>query len=74
MVLWNLMIIGLCIAFLPIWRQAITWTSAELLFIGPSGTNVSDILNMIWSNFHFKELIWKCHIPNIDHIIQVLVC
>ena len=28
----------------PIWNQAIIWTNAELLSIGPLGTNFDDIL------------------------------
>ena len=28
----------------PIWRQAITWTSAELLTIRPQGTYFNEIL------------------------------
>ena len=36
-------------------RQAITWTNAGLLLIGPLGTNLSDILIKIHT-FSFMEM------------------
>ena len=27
----------------PVWHQAITWTNADFLSIGPLGTNLSEI-------------------------------
>ena len=39
--------------FSPIRRQAIIYTNAELLLIGPSGTNVSEILIKM-QNFSMK--------------------
>ena len=35
-------------------RQAINWTNAEMLLIGPLGTNFSDIL-IVTESFSFKE-------------------
>ena len=42
----------------PIRRQAIIWTNAGLLSIGPSGTNISEILIKI-QNFSFKKMHLK---------------
>ena len=39
-------------------HQAIIWTNAGLLLIGPSGKNVSDILIEIHT-FSFKKMHWK---------------
>ena len=39
-------------------RQAIFWTNAEILLIGPLGTNVSEILIGI-QTFLFKEMQLK---------------
>ena len=42
----------------PGWRQAIIWTIAEILLIGPLGTNFSEIL--IWiQTFSFKKMQLK---------------
>ena len=47
----------------PIRRQAIIWTSAWLLSIGPSGTNFSEILikiqNFLFTKMHLKILFAK---------------
>ena len=40
-------------------RQAITCTNADLLSVGPVGTNFSEIWIEIYS-FWFKKCIWKC--------------
>ena len=42
----------------PIRRQAITWTNAYLLSIGPLGTNFSEILNKIFT-FSLKKMHLK---------------
>ena len=42
------------------WRQAIIWTNAGILLIGPLGTNFSEILIKILT-FSFKKL---------NHVIQ----
>ena len=39
-------------------RQAIVWTNTGILFIGPSGTNFSEILIEIHT-FKFKKILWK---------------
>ena len=43
---------------LPGRRQAIIWTSAGILLIGPVGTNFSEILIAI-QTFSFKEMHFK---------------
>ena len=40
----KLTIIGSDNGLSPDWRQAIIWTNAGILLIGPLGTNFSDIL------------------------------
>ena len=42
----------------PARRQAIAWTNAHLLSIGPLGTNFSEILIKIW-NFSFTKMHLK---------------
>ena len=42
----------------PIWRQAIIWTNAGILLIGPLGTNFSEILIGV-QTFSFKKLHLK---------------
>ena len=42
----------------PIWHQAIIWTNAGLLWIGPIGTNFSKIWNKI-HNFSFTKMHLK---------------
>ena len=43
-------------------RQAIIWTNAGILLIGPLGTNFSEI------HFHSRKSIWKCHLENGGHL------
>ena len=44
----------------PVWRQAIAWTNADLLSIGPLGTNFSEILMLILTfSFKKKQLKWQ---------------
>ena len=50
-------------------RQAIIWASAEILFIGPSGINFSEILIKI-SKFSFKKMHWKFRLRNGGHFVQ----
>ena len=42
----------------PVWRQAIIWTNAGILLIGPLGTNFSEILSEIHT-FSFKKMRLK---------------
>ena len=54
----NLTIIGLDNYLSPGRRQAIIWTNAEILLIGPQGTNFSEILFGILT-FSFKKMCLK---------------
>ena len=54
----NLIIIGLDNGSSPAWRQAIIWTNAGILLIGPLGTNFSEILIGI-QTFSFKKMHLK---------------
>ena len=42
----------------PGWCQAIIWTNAGILLIGPLGTNFSEVLNKIYT-FSFKKMQLK---------------
>ena len=54
----NLTIIGSYNGLSPGWRQAIIWTNAGILLIGPLGTNDSEILIEI-QTFSFKKMHLK---------------
>ena len=54
----KLTIIGSDNGLPPGWRQAIIWTNAGILVIGPLGTNFSEILIEIYT-FSFKKLHLK---------------
>ena len=54
----KLTIIGSDNGLLPDWRQAIIWTNAGILLIGPLGTNFSEILIEILT-FSFKKMRLK---------------
>ena len=54
----NLTNIGSVNGLLPVRRQAITWTNAGILLIGPLGTNFSEILIEI-PIFSFKKMRLK---------------
>ena len=54
----KLSIIGSNNGLLPERRQAIIWTNAKILLIGPSGTNFSEILIRIHT-FSFKKMHLK---------------
>ena len=41
----KLIVIGSDKSLSPVWRQAIIWTNAGILLIGPLGANFSDIFN-----------------------------
>ena len=59
----KLTIIGSDNGLSPGWHQAIIWTSAGVLLIGPLGTNFSDILTRIppfsYKKLHLKMSSWK---------------
>ena len=56
-------------------RQAIIWTNAGILLIGPSGTNFSEILIdiYIYIYFHSSKCIWKC-IKCSGHFVSASMC
>ena len=54
----NLTIIGSDNGLSPGRQQAITWTNVGILFIGPLGTNFSEILIGIWT-FSFRKIHLK---------------
>ena len=54
----NLTIIGSDNGLSPVRRQAIIWTNAEILLIGPLKTNFSEILIGILT-FSFEKVVWK---------------
>ena len=56
--LGNLTIIGSDNGLSPGRRQAIIWTNAGILLIGPLGTNLSEILIKIYACL-FKKMHWK---------------
>ena len=79
----NLTIIGPDNGLSPGWRQAIIWTNAGILLIGPWGTNFSEILIGI-QTFSFKKMQLKmssakwrpfCLGPNvlIFHITIIII-
>ena len=53
----------------PVCRQAIIWTNAGLLSIGPMETNFSDILIAILS-FSFKKIYLKISCQISSHFVQ----
>ena len=67
----NCVRIGSGNGLVPVWRQAITWTNADLLSIGPLGTNFTECkLNRNKKNFSSKKIylkmssaIWRTFFP-----------
>ena len=55
---WGLAIIGSDNGFSPGRRQAIIWTNAGILLIGPLGANFSEILIKILT-FSIKKMLFK---------------
>ena len=53
--------------------QAIIWTKAAIVLIGPLGTNFSEILIEILS-FSFKKCVWKCRLRNGGHFVSASMC
>ena len=60
----NLTVIGSDNGLSPGRRQAIIWTNTGILFIGPLGTNLSEIFIKILT----FSCIWKCPLGNIINI------
>ena len=54
-------------------RQAIIWTNAGILLIGPSGTDFSDILIKIKTS-SLKKCIWKCRLENVGNFVWASIC
>ena len=54
----------------PIRRQAITWTNAEMLLIGPYKNNLQWNFNQN-SYIFIKKSIWKCRLENGGHFIFI---
>ena len=54
-------------------RQAIIWTSAGMLLIGPLGTNFSENLIEIIT-FNSRKCIWKCRLENGDRLVSASMC
>ena len=50
-------------------RQAIIWTNAGILLIGPLGRNLSEILIGI-QTFSFKKMQLKCRLRNGVHFVS----
>ena len=68
----KLTIIGSDNGLSPERRQAIIWTNAGTLLIGPLGTNLSEILIEIYT-FSLK-CIWKCRLGNGSHFVSASMC
>ena len=54
-------------------RQAIIWTNAGILLIGPLETNFSEILIEIYT-FSFKKIHLKCRLENGGHLVSASIC
>ena len=76
----KLTIIGSDNGLSPGWRQAIIWTRAGILLIGPLETNFSEIL--IWvQTFSFKKMLlkmssakWRPFCPGFNVLNQAHLC
>ena len=61
-------------------HQAITWTNAHILSIGPLGTNFREICikikNFLFKEMHLKTLSAKCQpfCPGRDELINAKLC
>ena len=53
--------------------QAIIWTNARILLIGPFGTNFSEIFIEI-RIFHPRKRIWKCRLRFVGHFVSASMC
>ena len=54
-------------------RQAIIWTNAGILSIGPLGTNFSEILIKLHA-FYARKCVWKCRLGNGGHLVSASMC
>ena len=55
----------------PVRRQGIVWTNAELLSIGPLGTNFGQVVKFKY--FHSRKYIWKYRQKNVGHFVSVWI-
>ena len=69
----KLIIIGSDNGLSPGRRQAIIWTIAGILLIGPLGTNFSEILIGI-QTFSFKKMHLECRLRNGVHLVSASMC
>ena len=53
--------------------QAIIWTNAGILLIGPLGTKFNEISIKIHT-FHSRKCIWKCCLWNGGHFVSASMC
>ena len=54
-------------------RQAINWTNAGVILIGPLGTNSKEILIKIHI-FSFNKMRWKYRLRNDDNFVASSTC
>ena len=69
----NLTITGSNYGLSPGRRQAIIWTNARILLIGPLGTSFSEILIAI-ATFSFKNMHCICRLENGGHFVSASMC
>ena len=69
----NLVIIGSDNGLSPGRHQAIIWTNAWILLIGPLGTNFSEISIAILT-FHSRKSVLKCRLRNMAAIFSRPQC
>ena len=69
----KLTIIGSDNGLSPGRRQAIIWTNAGILLIGPVGTNFSEMLIGI-QTFSLKKIRLKCRLRNVVHFVSASMC
>ena len=69
----NQTIIGSDNSLSPDWRQAIIWTSAGILLIGPLGTKFSEILIAILT-FSFIKMHWQSVVCKMTAILSQPHC
>ena len=69
----KLTIIGSDNGLSPERRQAIIWTNAGILIIGPLGTNFSEILSEIHT-FSLQKIRLKSRLRNVVHFVSASMC
>ena len=70
----KLTIIGSYNGLLPGRHQAIIWTNAGILLIGPLGTNFSETLIEKFMQCHSRKCTWKCRLENGSHFVSASMC